>query len=90
MRSFIHENGRWVNRLFGPLLSFFASRGEERQLHNCLRTDDQQRGNTLIAVRLASPCDDGPESFAHEAHDVVFDLDDRWSSKRGGPISRRS
>src|SRR6266567_189689 len=28
--------------------------------------------------------------FAHEAHDVVFDLDDRWSSKRGGPISRRS
>src|SRR6266852_8059843 len=28
--------------------------------------------------------------FAHAAHDVVFDLDDLESSKRGGPISRRS
>src|SRR6266852_8982319 len=28
--------------------------------------------------------------FAHAAHDVVFDLDDLGSSKRGGPINKRS
>src|SRR5439155_27149534 len=80
-------------------ISFLESWGWKRQPHNCLRIDDRRRGNTLIAV---SPCDEGPRArgsrrqassshpFAHAAHDVVFDLDDLRSSKRGGPINKRS
>jgi len=49
------------SRGYGAVDLLLESRRGERQLHNCLRIDDQRSGHTRIPVTVASPDKVGPE-----------------------------